>query len=103
MPIIFLRCLLMTAFLSYEASAGVRSEPGDSGNHSIDYVALSADGGRFDCDEAPASASLCRVRLPPDLVEMETMLANGEHLSRRGDTLTFVYRGEAGRVWLSPT
>lgn len=100
MPIIFLRCLLMTAFLSYEASAGVGSEPSDPGTHSIDYAALGADNGRYDCTEVPESVAVCRMRVSPDIHELEALLAKGEHLSRRSDTLTFVYRGGAERVSL---
>lgn len=100
MSTIFLHCLLMTAFLSYGSSAGARLESSDSGGYSIDFVTLSAASGKFDCDEAPESALICRVRAFPDVQEMELMLANGKHVSRQSDALTFVYRGKAERVWL---
>jgi len=95
-----LRSLFLIALLSYGFSAEARSQANGLGGYAIDFVALNSDSGNADCGKAPKSAPICRVRVAPDVHEMELLLASGEHVSRRGDSLMFVYRGEAMRVWL---
>ena len=64
----------------------------------VDYVALSAEEGRFDCD-ADVHA-VCRRR--GDRVDyVAAMLERGETVRREGDQLVFAFRGEADAVQMN--
>ncbi|MGD9582670.1 MAG: alpha/beta hydrolase [Lysobacterales bacterium] len=95
-----LRYLLQISLVSFgfAAAAGVQSD--HLNPEPIDFVALDGDGGNIDCTQAAPSAPSCRVRAAPDVPQLARLLAQGEHVSRQGDTLTFVYRGAAKQVWL---
>lgn len=94
------RCLLLTALLGYGLGADGQPQPDHPGRQPIDFVPLDPGRGNLDCKKSSKPSPVCRVRVLPDMHVLESGLANGEHVSRRGDALSFVYRVEAGRVWL---